>query len=256
MDSLEINHKRLQEFLDSYLPSPRRELVRAMYEDLGEKLYLAPASSTAHFHNAFPGGYLDHILRVTDFAIDTFNFWKDHGMQVSDISLENVVFTALHHDLGKLGFPGKGAENYIPNDSEWHKNKLGQIYKVNEQNPFMLIQDQSLFLLQYYNIPVEWVEYITIKIHDGLYDDVNKPYYISRSDASKLRTNLPHIIHQADLMAAHFEYEKWKASQGHLPVPPSIKPSTKSTTKAGKLTTLSDTGDEMMNAFKNLFGEG
>jgi len=43
-----------------------------------------------------------------------------------------------------------------------------------------------------------------------LYDDANKPYYISRSADSKLRTNLPVILHHADMMAARIEYEQWR----------------------------------------------
>lgn len=255
---LELNVKRLNDFLDTYIPLERRSKIREMYEDLGDKLYLAPASSTESFHNAFPGGYLDHILRVTDFAVDTYNFWKSHGMEVSDFEIENVVFVGLHHDLGKLGFPGKSNENYIPNDSEWHRNKLGQVYKVNDANPFMLIQDQSLYLLQHYGIPVEWVEFLAIKIHDGLYDDVNKPYFISRTDQAKIRTNLPHILHHADYMAARYEYEQWKKNSTPKKESPIVKSSSKKNSnfeKLGNLAAKANNQDSNLNdTFKKIFG--
>ena len=50
---------------------------------------------------------------------------------------------------------------------------------------------------------------IAIKCTDGLYDESNKPYFISRSKDSKLKTNMPYVMHQADSMAARIEYEMW-----------------------------------------------
>jgi hypothetical protein len=43
-----------------------------------------------------------------------------------------------------------------------------------------------------------------------MYDDANKAYFVSRSADSKLRTNLPLILHHADHMAARIEYEMWR----------------------------------------------
>jgi hypothetical protein len=53
-------------------------------------------------------------------------------------------------------------------------------------------------------------EYQAIKIHDGMYDDANKPYFVSRSPQAKLKTNLPIILHHADHMASIIEYERWR----------------------------------------------
>ena len=218
MNILEHNHNRLyNHYIETYFIGERKTLLLKMYEDLGEKLYLAPASSMESYHNAWPGGYLDHILRVADFSFEIYDMYTRIGLEVSDFTEENLAFVALHHDLGKLGAPGPNNETYIPNDSEWHKNKLGQVYKHNPENPFMLIQDQSLFLLQHYGIKLEPVEWLSIKIHDGLYDDVNKPYFITRTPESKLRSNLPYIIHMADLAAARYEYEHWKNKQPSTP---------------------------------------
>ena len=41
---------------------------------------------------------------------------------------EELIFVALNHDIGKMGFPGEGNETYIPNDSEWHRKNLGKEY--------------------------------------------------------------------------------------------------------------------------------
>lgn len=253
---MEINveqlHSKFYSIIDTYLTGERKDRVKSMYEELGERLYLSPASSMEHYHNAFPGGYIDHIIRVVENCLEVYKLYKSLQLDTSDFTEENLVFAALHHDLGKLGFPGEGNEMYVVNTSEWHRNNLGQIYKPNDINPFMLVQDQSLFLLQWYGIPVNWVEYIAIKLHDGLYDEVNKPYYISRNDQSKLRSNLPFILHQGDLLAARFEYERWKKS------PLSKMSTTKSAPSPKKKSNIAAQkeapSNDIMEAFKNVFG--
>jgi hypothetical protein len=35
-----------------------------MYDEFEDRIAMMPASSMAHFHNAFAGGYIDHVLRV------------------------------------------------------------------------------------------------------------------------------------------------------------------------------------------------
>jgi hypothetical protein len=59
------------------------------------------------------------------------------------------------------------------------------------------------------------VEYLGIKLTDGLYDDSNKQYYIAYNKDNALKTGLPFVMHQADIMAARFENERWlKLKQG------------------------------------------
>ena len=57
---------------------------------------------------------------------------------MSGYTKEELIFFALNHDIGKMGFPGEGNETYIPNDSEWHRKNMGRMYKVNPNNQFTL----------------------------------------------------------------------------------------------------------------------
>lgn len=196
-------------YIDEYL-SERAESLKAMYEAFGKRLLLAPASAVEHYHNAFPGGYIDHVLRVVDYALKLYDFYEENEMDLSGFTKENLVFVALNHDLGKLGYVGEGREKYIPNDSEWHRKNMGKIYNYNDKIPFAITSDLSLYTLQKFGVSVQWEEYLGIKIHDGLYEEGNKPYFISRSDSSALRTNLQYIMHIADLMASKHEYRTWK----------------------------------------------
>ena len=69
----------------------------------------------------------------------------------------------------------------------------------------MTVPDRSLKLLADRNISVSENEWYGIKLHDGMYEEANKPYFINYNPESALRTNLPYILHQADMMASKIE---------------------------------------------------
>lgn len=189
----------------------RSDLLLKMYSDLEYSLKYSPASSYKHLHNAFKGGYIDHVLRVLEFTFQVYDTWSRNGLDVSNFTPDELAFAALHHDLGKLGFPHPELSRYVDNESEWHRENLGKDYNINDYIPFTLIQHQSLFLLQLYGIKVSFNEYLAIMTHDGLYDEVNKPYLLAKSVESKMRCNISYILHQGDFLAAQFEYERWKS---------------------------------------------
>ena len=191
-------------FDDSY-PDNRREKLLKMYHDLESRMMLAPASGRNYYHNCFPGGYVDHVLRVINSANQIYELWKSNGAKVDNYTKEEVIFVAMHHDLGKVG----DLENdyYVPNDSEWHRKNQGKIYNHNPNLQYMTVPDRAIWLLNQFDIKLTEVEYLGIKLTDGLYDKSNEPYYISYLEENKLTWNLPHIVHQADMMASKIENE-------------------------------------------------
>jgi len=203
------NWEDLLEVINKNFQGERRQKLLAMYEDLEERMSTQPASSFDHYHNAFEGGYVDHVLRVIECAKKVYDLWDDMGADMSGYTKQELIFVALNHDIGKMGFPGEGNEIYQPNDSEWHRKNMGKEYKINPTNPFTLVNDLSIWLLQHYKIDITWNEMLGIKLTDGLYDEANKPYFMSRTADSKLKTNLGYVMHQADCMAARIEFEKW-----------------------------------------------
>ncbi len=66
-EQIHQNWETFQSQIKELFPS-RADALAKLYDDLGERMALAPASSISHFHNAFEGGYVDHILRVMEFA--------------------------------------------------------------------------------------------------------------------------------------------------------------------------------------------
>jgi len=205
-EKIQENWTDLEEIIKSYISEPRRSQLLDFYSKYSERIMLMPAAHKKEYHNAFPGGYVDHVLRVVDCAIKLNSIWIEIGVDNSTYTQEELVFSALNHDLGKIG--DEHNESYLPQDDQWRKDKLGEDYKFNNRLEFMSVPDRSLHLLLSHGIPVSKNEWLTIKLHDGLYDDANKPYLMAWSPETKPRTSLIYIVHQADLMAARIEWEK------------------------------------------------
>lgn len=194
----------------TFKDNPERvEKLTNLYTDMKETIMFSPASSYKHLHNAFPGGYVDHVIRVMKFSMKNYKMYIELGMDVSDFTHQELLFSALNHDLGKIGFPGDGKEGYLPEKEVWWKENRGRMYTVNPDVPFALVPDKSLYLLQRYGIQCSWNEYLGIRIHDGPYDSANDPYYKNFKSEASLRSNLPLILHQADMNASRFEWERW-----------------------------------------------
>ena len=205
-EQIQENWEKLISIINQFISSPRKEKLIGFYEKYQERLMMMPASHKKEYHNAFPGGYIDHVLRVLECAIRINKVWTDMGVDTNTYTFEELIFSALNHDLGKLG--DENYESYIPQTDQWRRDKLGEDYMFNDALPFASVPDRGLFLLQLYGVTYTFNEMITIQTHDGLYDEANKKYLSNFMPGQKFRTSLPYIIHQADLMAARIEFEK------------------------------------------------
>jgi hypothetical protein len=203
---LEENWSSLMGYIDTYIDSPRKEKLKEFYEKHKSRLILYPASHKKEYHNAFPGGYVEHVLRVIEGSLRTLKLWESMKADISGFTKEELVFSALNHDLGKMG--DEDHEAYIPQDNKWRKDNLGEIYKFNDSLAFASVPDRSLFLLQSNGISYSFNEMVAIQTHDGLYDEANKKYLLTYMPETKLRTSMPIILHQADMMAARIEFER------------------------------------------------
>ena len=196
------NLAKFYSMIDKYISGDRKDKLLDMYKDIEETLVTSPASTKISHHNAFAGGYLDHVLRVTEAALVFEKVWDKFG-QSKNYTTEELAFSALNHDLGKLGTNEQPV--YIPNQSQWHRENQGLMFNYNPAITHMRIAERSLFVLQSYGIPVSENEYLAIRLHDGLYEEANKQYYITYNKDTELRSNIAYILHQADLMSSKIE---------------------------------------------------
>lgn len=173
-------------------PEPRRSLVKKMMEGpVGQAYFIAPASSRLEFHSCFPSGLLVHSVNVVK------NLRRiAKALSPGKYDDATLGFVGLFHDLGKAGDGTQ--EMYLPEQSEWHRNKLGQMYQINKDLQYMPTSERGLYVLQKNGIEVSTDEYLAIRLNDGMYDQTNKNYAMKEP-------GLALLVHFADRWSCELE---------------------------------------------------
>ena len=205
-EQIQANWEKFLANIKEHISGNRGEQLLNFYKRYEERVILMPAAHKKEYHGAFPGGYVAHVNRVVEGSLKLYDMWEEMGCDMTTFTKEELVFSAINHDLGKLG--DKDHDAYVPQTDQWRKDKLGEDYMFNKQLAFCSVPDRGLFLLQQHDISYTFNEMIAIQTHDGLYDDANVKYLKTFLPEQKPRTSLPYILHQADLMAARIEFEQ------------------------------------------------
>jgi predicted HD phosphohydrolase len=216
-EQIQENWDKLIELVNDTFEGERLEKLLEMYDYFEERMCLAPASGKEHYHNAYVGGYVEHVLHVVELAVEIKESWEKNGATIN-FTDEELVFAALHHDLGKVG--DLAEDYYVVQDNNWFVEKRGEYFKHNPKLQFMTVTDRAVFLLQHFGIPMTELEYIGLRLTDGMYEEANKNYYVSYQPERSLKSNIAYILHQADSMATHIEYDMWKRGDHDVKVEP------------------------------------
>ena len=244
---IQYNWEQLRSLINNTFEGERLEKLNKMYDHFEDRMCVAPASGTEHFHSAHVGGYVEHVLHVVDLALKFTNVWEADGATI-DFTVEEIIFAALHHDLGKVG--DLEEDYYIPQESEWHRKNRGEIFTHNPKLNYMTVTDRAIFLLNHFGLEMSEKEYIGLRLTDGLYEEANKKYYITYTPGNTLKTNIAYILHQADMAASHIEHDEWKQSQ----IREEIKVE-KKVENIKKAVTMEETSDQLSQKSKDLFDE-
>ena len=243
-EQLQSNWETFNNNISDHITGERQQKLIDFYGKYEERIILMPASHKKEYHSAFPGGYVDHVNRVVDASLKMYGVWDQFGMNTSTFTIEELVFSAINHDLGKMG--DSEHEAYIPQTDKWRREKLGEDYMFNKKLAFAAVPDRGLFLLQEHGITYTFNEMVAIQTHDGLYDEANTKYLKAFMPEQKPRTSLPFILHQADMMAARIEFEiEWlpKFSKNNVATPKKNYTLTSNkSTKSKALNTISSPG--------------
>lgn len=174
--------------------------IKEVLAHFEERAFIAPASSRFEFHNAFPGGFVDHSLRVMKHAVKLTEAWK---VQVEPSTL---IMSTLFHDWGKVG--SKDDEYYIHEASDWHR-KRGKVYN---RNPKIKLSNAQLglFVLQQFKVPLNDEEYCAILLNDGQYSEANREYGMNEP-------KLALIVHMADRWSSQCEKFRKSLSEPAIP---------------------------------------
>ena len=166
--------------------------VGDLLESLGERLVMTPSAPKLDQSGAYPGGMVEHALAVTA-CMRTIN--KSQNLKVPVTSILKV---GLLHDIGKVG----DLENdlFVEQDSEWHREKLGQMYKYNEDLGRMSVSHRTLYLLQSFGISLTSDEWIGIQLSQGSHFEENR-FYVGHEPtiAVLIQLSKSAVIHRSSL---------------------------------------------------------
>jgi predicted HD phosphohydrolase len=246
-DQIQENWQQLRDLITDTFEGERLEKLNEMYDYFEDRMIIAPASGKEHFHNAHVGGYVEHVLHVTDCAVQLKEVWEDNNATIN-FSDEELIFAAIHHDLGKVG--DMNNDYYVPQESEWHRKNQGSIFTHNSKLQYMTVTDRAIYILNQFGISMTEWEYVGLRLTDGLYEEANKSYYISYNPDWSLKSNIAYILHQADSMATHIEYDEWKRGeeQEEIRVEQNVE-------NIKKAVTMKETSEELSKKSKDLFDE-
>ena len=247
-EQIQDNWNELIKLIEDTFDGERKDKLLEMYKHFEDRMCVAPASGTEHFHLCTPGGYVKHILNIVHYSKEFYKVWKDNGAMVDDYTEEEHVFAALHHDLGKVG--DLEDDYYIPNDSEWHIKNQGKYYVNNPELQFMTPPDRGIWLLNQFGIKMTMMEMIGIKLTDGMYDDGNIQYLKAYAPEKKLKSNMPLILHQADMATTRIEYEDWIRANKKEEI--KVQGRVENIKKA---VTMEETSEQLTQKSKDLFNE-
>jgi hypothetical protein len=141
-------------------------LTKELLDYLGEDLYSSPASNMESMYNAFPGGLVDYILRVTKYGINLNDILPDN-QKVDKSSIIKVCFL---HQLGKVRL-------YKFCESEWHRKNQGKMYDFNEDLVSMRVSERSAYYTMKFGVDLTEEEYQSIVNYDKTDDDKQSKWY-------------------------------------------------------------------------------
>jgi len=120
----------------------------ALTDHLYDRMAVCPASTRTEFVGCFVGGLTWHslnVLRVMKTLHTAFELEEQ-------VDADSMIVLGLFHDIGKLG--NDDTDYYIPQKSEWHREKLGQLYEINEGMGNIPVSSRSLWWLNHFQVPL------------------------------------------------------------------------------------------------------
>ena len=233
------NWNKLLKIIEDNFSGTLKENILKLHKHFEERIIEAPASGRPDYHNCFPGGYLDHVLRIIETGLDVKQQFIKMGVEVT-CSDSDIILAAMFHDLGKVG--DLEHPYYIVQTDEWRRNKLNEFYTYSKELENLSVTDRALWLLQHFDIKVSTEVWKAIKMSDGMFDAGNENYYRTSSDS---RNILHYIVLFGDWMSTVAEKQHY--IQGNVEKQEKIEETKKEFNKKNLSV------DDMKNEFDKLF---
>lgn len=148
------------------------QTIKFMIDDLGDMLFMCPASDRDDRGFDVPGGLMAHMVSVASHAR------KLAPHLAPDEDMGSIIKVALFHDIGRVGDPAPSRRTpyYLPEEDSWRREKLGKSYKYNDALPKMAHSARSLYVLSNYGISLTMHEWIAIQTAYGYGLEENRFY--------------------------------------------------------------------------------
>ena len=238
-EQIQKRYEELNNIVQENFDKEQSNNIRLLFQHFEDRIIEAPASGRPNYHNCFPGGWLDHTLRVIESSLKM----KEHFISLGvDVTADDgdIILAAMFHDLGKLG--DLNEPYYRVQTDDWRRKKLNEFYTHNNDMENLSVTDRALWLLQHFNIKISTEVWKAIKMSDGMFDAGNENYYRTSSDS---RNILHYIVHFGDCSATVAEKQHY--IQNNLEKQEKIEETKKEFNKKNLSV------DDMKNEFDKLF---
>jgi hypothetical protein len=187
-DNLESNYNIFRKLTQKC--GSRSDALLKLVDDLGERLVICPGHDRREKTTAKPGGLIEHSLNV----VKTMRALE--GAAVFGVDPESMLIVGLFHDIGRVG--DTTTDYYLPQTSDWHRDKAGILYVYNPALPKMPHSHRSLSLLQAAGVSLTTDEWIAIATAQGPSLDENKFYIGGETPLTLLTQTSVRIIYQKE----------------------------------------------------------
>jgi hypothetical protein len=187
-DNLENNYNIFRKLTQKC--GSRSDALLKLVDDLGERLVICPGHDRREKTTAKTGGLIEHSLNV----VKTMRALE--GAATFGVDPESMLIAGLFHDIGRVG--DMTTDYYLPQTSDWHRDKAGILYVYNPALPKMPHSHRSLALLQAAGVTLTSDEWITIATAQGPSLDENKFYIGGESPLTLLTQTAVRIISQKE----------------------------------------------------------
>jgi hypothetical protein len=185
-----VRIEKFESIIDSFSIPSLKDNLKNLFNTVGVRFCSAPGSNRTEYHDCYPGGLFDHSIKVWSTLIGLHN-----KLCPETYSSDTLKLVAMFHDLGKIG--SKEDDYYLPQDSDWHRDKLGELYVVNKELTYLHHSERSLWWLSEFGIKLNEEETQAISYHDHLY--IEKGELVKHKE-----TKLLMMLHWADYWNSHF----------------------------------------------------
>jgi hypothetical protein len=164
LEKLERNKKKFKEVNEEY-----KIFSGELEAFLGENFYISPASPSTDLYGCYPGGLLDHLIKVCKYCL----LLNDLLPEKIRTKKEKLIKISFLSQIGKVFL-------FKENPSEWHRLNQGKLYVYNDVSGVSLrIGERSVYYAINNGIRLEEDEYQAILNIDKDGDDKMAKWYSS-----------------------------------------------------------------------------